>query len=300
MDRRSMLALMASSGALSAGAAPARAAARPPAGSHPITARDGTRLFARDWGHGPAILFVAAWALPSNAWQYQMVRLAEAGFRCVAFDRRGHGRSDDPGGGYDMDTLADDVAAVIEHFDLHDLVLVGHSMGGAESVRYLTRHGTRRVRRLVLIAPTTPCMTKAADNPDGLDPTVFAAMRTAFVQDFPGIVGANIRPFVEPTTSDRMIDWILGMMAETSLQAVLGCNTAFSTADFRAELPKLALPTVIIQGDKDASAPLELTGRRTAALMPSARLIVYEGAPHGLIYTRMDRLHQDLTAFAGT
>lgn len=299
MDRRSMLTLMATAGALDAGTEAARAAPPVSAMSPFVIAKDGTRLFSRDWGRGPAILFVAAWALHSQAWQYQMARLCAAGFRCLAFDRRGHGRSDDPGAGCDMDTLADDVAAVIEHYDLRGITLVGHSMGGAECVRYLGRRGSGRVRRLVLIAPTTPCLMKSPDNPDGLDPAVFDAMRRAFLKDFPGIVAANIRPFVEPATSDRMIDWIMDMMADTSLQATLSCNRAFSTADFRPELPQLTLPSLIIQGDKDASAPLELTGRRTAALMKNARLVVYEGAPHGLIFTRMDQLHQDLVAFAG-
>lgn len=296
MDRRAMLTFIAATAGASGGASETRAA---PAAARPgyAIARDGARLFTREWGDGPAILFVAAWAFHSQAWQYQMTRLCAAGFRCVAFDRRGHGRSDDPGRGYDMDTLADDIAAIVDHHRLKDFHLVGHSLGGAEAVRYLTRHPGDQVRRLVLIAPTTPCLMKTADNPSGLDPAVFDGMRNAFAKDFPGIVGANIKSFVEPGTSDRLVDWIIAMMAETSMQAVLECNRAFSTADFRAELPKLTLPTLVVQGDNDASAPLELTGRPTATLMKNARLVVYEGAPHGLIFTRVDRLHQDLLTF---
>jgi non-heme chloroperoxidase len=276
-------------------AAPAIQRAAPPF----VEAHDGTRLFWRSWGEGtPTILFDAAWALPSQAWQYQMARLSEAGCRCVAFDRRGHGRSDDPGAGFDMDTLASDLAAVIEQLGLRDIVLVGHSLGAAECVRYLTNHGAPRVRRLALIAPTTPCLGRSADNPDGLDPQLFQRMRAAFVNDFPGIVGANIRPFVDATTSDRMIDWIMEMMSSTSLKAVLECNRAFTTADFRAELPRIATKTLIIQGDADMSAPLELTGRKTAALLPNCRFEIYPDAPHGLIFTHMDRVSADLLAFA--
>ena len=262
-----------------------------------VEAHDGTELFVRDWGKGPAIVLVSAWALHSQGWQYQMVRLVEAGYRCIAFDRRGHGRSGDSGGGYGMDTLADDLARVIEERDVSQFTLVGHSLGAAECVRYLTRHGQARVRRLVLLAPVTPCLRKSADNPDGIDPKLSEAARAAFAADFPGIVAANILPFAVPQTSKAMIDWIQTMMWQTTLQALIECNRAFSEADFRSELPKIALPTLIVQGDADASAPLPLTGRKTAALIPGSRLIVYEGAPHGLIYTHIDRLHADLLGF---
>jgi non-heme chloroperoxidase len=299
MNRRSTLAMLLTA---SAGAGspppPAAGSAGHRAAAPFVEARDGTRLYWRSWGEGPPILFVAAWALPSDAWQYQLARLSEAGCRCIAFDRRGHGRSDDPGAGFDMNTLASDVAAVIEQLDLHDLVLVGHSLGAAECVRYLTNHGAARVRRLALIAPTTPCLGKSADNPDGLDPHLFQQMRAAFLSDFPGIVGANIRPFVDASTSERMIDWIMTMMSSTSLKAVLECNRAFTTADFRAELPNIATRTLIIQGDADRSAPIDLTGKKTAALLPNCRLEIYPGAPHGLIFTHMDQVSDDLLAFA--
>jgi pimeloyl-ACP methyl ester carboxylesterase len=274
--------------------APTRAA--PPHGL--IEARDGAALSYRSWGQGRPILFVAAWGMTSQAWQYQMAPLSEQGFRCIAFDRRGHGKSQDPGEGYDMDTLASDLAEVIDQLDLTDLTLVGHSLGAAECVRYLTRHGAGRVRRLVLVAPTTPYLAKATDNPDGQDPSVPKAMRAAFRTDFPGIVAANIRPFVDAQTSQAMVDWIVAMMASTSLQALIECNRALSVADFRAELPKITVPTLILQGDADVSAPIDLTGRKTAALIPGSRLEVYAGAPHGLIYTHMARVNADLAAFA--
>jgi pimeloyl-ACP methyl ester carboxylesterase len=262
-----------------------------------VQARDGTELFVRDWGSGPAIVFVSAWALNSQGWQYQMVRLVKAGYRCIAFDRRGHGRSGDAGGGYDMDTLADDVARVIEERKVSQVTLVGHSLGAAECVRYLTRYGQSRVRKLVLIAPVTPCMTKRADNPDGVDPKLSEGARMAFAADFPGIVAANIKPFVLPQTSQAMVDWIQAMMGQTTLQALIECNRAFNDDDFRPDLAKISLPTLIVQGDADASAPLPLTGKKTAASIRGSRLVVYEGAPHGLIYTHIDRLHGDLLDF---
>lgn len=263
-----------------------------------VEASDGTQLFYRSWGAGRPIVFVSAWALHSEAWQYQMVPMCDAGFRCIAFDRRSHGRSSDPGAGYDLDTLADDLASVLAHVNLTDVILVGHSLGAAESVRYLVRHGAARIARLVLIAPTTPYLSKSADNADGLDPRLFEGMRAAFREDFPGIIAANIKPFVIATTSQAMTDWILQMMAQCSLKALIDCNRSFTTADFRHDLPKLHLPTLILQGNADASAPLELTGRKTAALLPNATLKIYEGAPHGLIFTHTHQVNEDLLTFA--
>jgi non-heme chloroperoxidase len=262
-----------------------------------ISARDGTRLFCRSWGEGRPVLFASAWMLNSQAWQYQMAPLSEAGFRCVAFDRRGHGRSSDPGTGFDLDTLSNDLATVINALDLSDVTLVGHSMGCAEIVRYLTRHGSSRISRIVLIAPTTPCLLKTADNPDGQDATTFEALRAAIKKDFSGAVAANIKPFFNATTSQAMMDWVVAMTQQNSLKAILECQRAFSTADFRGELPRITVPALVIQGDADMSAPFALTGKKTAALIPNCRLNVYEGAPHGLIYTHMDRVNADLLAF---
>ena len=307
MDRRNLLQVAASAAAGAAmigeraQAAPAvrpKPARAPARGPNLIETRDGAQLFYRDWGRGRPVLFAAAWCLDSQAWQYQMTRLCDEGFRCIAFDRRGHGRSGDPGGGYDVDTLADDLAGVADQLDLEDAILVGHSLGAAEAVRYLTRHGSARIARLVLVAPTTPFLIKTGDNPGGMDPKASEAARAAFRNDFPGVLAANIKPFVLPTTSQAMIDWIMRMMNQTTLQALVDCNAAFNAADFRAELPRLKLPVLILQGDADASAPLDLTGRKTAALIPGAELKVYAGAPHGLIFTHHDRVSEDLLAFA--
>ncbi|MFI4934008.1 MAG: alpha/beta fold hydrolase, partial [Caulobacterales bacterium] len=207
--------------------------------------------------------------------------------------------SSDVGGGYEIDSLADDVAQVMETLDLRGATLVGHSMGAAEAVRYLTRHGAGRVARLALLAPTTPCLFHAPDNPDGLPPEAFAAVRAAVARDFPSwLGGAASQGFLTPDASPQLGDWIRQMMLRTSLQGAVACNESFTAADFRPELRRLTLPTLVIQGDADVSTPLPLTGRKTAALIPGARLEVYPGAPHGLIFTHAERVNRDLMAFA--
>jgi non-heme chloroperoxidase len=259
---------------------------------------DGTSLFYRDWGTGKPIVFVASWVMPSESWSYQMAALSEQGFRCVAYDRRGHGRSSDPGRGYDFDTLADDLAAVLEALDLHDVTLVGFSMGGAEIIRYVTRHGGARVGRLVSIAPTTPLMMRRPDNPQGFDEAVLEDLHRAFEQDFPQWVEENARPFVLPETSQATIEWVKSMALKTSLKAVIDCHRMLVREDFRAELQAIDLSVLVIQGDADISSPIDLTGRPTAELIPGARLEIYEGAPHGLFITHRERLNRDLAAFA--
>jgi pimeloyl-ACP methyl ester carboxylesterase len=263
-----------------------------------IERKDGTALFYRDWGAGQPIVFVAGAGVPSAMWAYQMVPLAQAGFRCVAFDRRGHGRSSDPGRGYDFDTLADDLAAVIETLDLRGVMLVGHSMGCGEIVRYLTRHGSDRVARVALIAPTTPFLLKTADNPGGVDRAVFEKLRAGWLVDYPRWLAENARPFVVAETSEAIIQWCMDLMLQTSLQAVVECNVAVTETDFREELARISVPVLVVHGTADVSAPLELTGRRTAELITRCELEVYEGAPHGLFLTHIERLHRDLLRFA--
>jgi len=266
----------------------------------PIRTRDGVALFHRDWGAGPPVVFVASWSLPSDSWAYQMLALAEAGFRCIAYDRRGHGRSDDPGRGYDYDTLADDLAAVLETLDLRDVTLVGFSMGCGEVLRYLTRHGAAgRVARAVLIGTTTPMLAQAPDNPGGLDPALFDAFRRDWLmRDFPGWIDANMEPFVTPETSAGLRNWVRDMALHSSLQALLQCHRTLAAADFRAEARAVTVPVLLIHGERDMTSPLDLTARPTAALLPKARLEIYEGAPHGLFLTHQARLNADLLAFA--
>lgn len=290
--------LVAASGdSAQAGAAKTGASATKPAKTPFIATRDGASLFYKDWGNGKPVVFVHSWALNSDMWQYQMIHLAGQGLRCVAFDKRGHGRSSDPAQGYDYNTLADDLAAVIEQLNLREVTLVGHSMGGGEIVRYLSRHGARRIARAALVAPTTPFILKTADNPDGVDKSVFEQLRAMWRKDFPKWLADNARPFFSPETSPEMIQWGMRMGLQASLKALIDCNRAVVETDFRAEAPKITTPTLIVHGDKDVSAPLELTGRKTARLIPGSKLIVYEGAPHGLFITHMDRLNRDLLAF---
>ena len=285
-------------------AAPEAAAHRPrldPALPNYVRTQDNVALFYRDWGQGKPVLFIHGWGAPSDIWSYQMPALSRQGLRCIAYDRRGHGRSSDPGGGYDYDTLSDDLAAVIEALDLHGVTLVGHSMASGEMVRYLTRHGASRIAKLVFLAPAaTPYPLKTADNPAGVDGAFFEHFRNDILtHDLPGWLDQNAAPFFTPETSPGLLQWVKSLMYQTTMQALIECNRCGTTTDFRAELPKITVPSVIIQGDRDASATLDQTGRPTAALIPGARLIVYEGAPHGLMLTHVDRLNGDLVQFVG-
>jgi pimeloyl-ACP methyl ester carboxylesterase len=262
-----------------------------------IATSDGASLFYKDWGEGKPILFVHSWALNSDMWQYQMIHLAGQGMRCVAFDNRGHGRSSDPGRGYDYDTMAGDLSTVIEQLDLREITLVAHSMGCGVVTRYLTRHGAGRVARVALVSPSLPFILKTEDNPDGVDKNHLEQMRATWSKDFPKWLADNARPFVTPETSPEMIQWAVRMCLQASLKALIDCNRADVETDFRAELPKITSPTLVIHGDKDVSTPLELTGRKTARLIQGSQLKVYEGAPHGLMFTHMDRFNRDLLAF---
>ncbi|AUX46470.1 arylesterase [Sorangium cellulosum] len=263
-----------------------------------IATQDGARLFHRDWGAGKPVLFLSGWALSSEMWGYVMVDLVDHGLRCVAYDRRGHGRSSDPGRGYDYDTLADDLAAVLEQLDLREVTLVGHSMSGGEIARYLSRHGGGRIARAVFLAPTTPMLLRAADNPDGLDLSLVEQARAAMRADYPGWLADNAPPFFVDGTPPAMRAWVQQMMLQCSMKALLDCNRASVEADFRDDLRRITVPTLVLHGDRDVSAPLALTGEKTAALVPGSRLVVYEGAPHGLFITHRERLSRDLLAFA--
>jgi pimeloyl-ACP methyl ester carboxylesterase len=263
-----------------------------------IRSADGAELFYRDWGNGTPVVFLAGWALPSDFWSYQMAPLSEAGFRCIAYDRRGHGRSSDPGRNFDYDTLANDLETVLDGLNLNDVQVVAHSMSAGEVVRYLSQPRLVRIQRLALIGPTLPCLAKTADNPEGIDRSQLdATRRQILAQGFPAWLDANGRPFVTPDTGADTIGWIKGMMLSCSLKAALDCNRAMIEADFRAELQRIRIPTLIVHGDRDASAPLELTSRRIVPLMSDVRLTVYEGAPHGLPLTHAARLNQELQGF---
>lgn len=304
MNRRHLLTASAASITATASAQAPTAHAQTPslassrAAPTRVIARDGTQLFVRSYGQGPTIFFAAGWCLPSDMWAYQITPLVARGWRCVAYDRRGHGRSDDPGRGYDYDTLAGDLDTVAAALDVTDATLVAYSLGSGEAVRYLGRLGTQRFKRLLLLAPSTPYLARTADNPQGIDPALIAQGRAAMAADFPRWLDDNEKPFVVPSTSPGMRQWLKTLMLQASMPALLECNRIMAITDFRPELRALDLPVQIIQGDRDASLPLDLTGRPSAQAIRGASLTVYEGAPHGLFVTHAERLNDDIESFA--
>jgi non-heme chloroperoxidase len=266
-------------------------------------ATDGTTLYYRDHGDGPPIVMLSSQGLSSSMWQHLMVRLADRGFRCVALDRRGHGRSDDPGKGYDFDRFADDIGELLVLLDLRDVTLVGHSVGGAEAARYLTRHAAGRVSRLVLASTTLPFLARTEDNPDGVPLAVMQSVWDSWHSDWPRWVGENRPPFIGAglpgcALSPEMIQLGMNDMLQTSLPALLQTSRAAVTTDFRAELREIGVPTLLIHGDSDASAPVEITGAKAVALIPGARLKIYQNAPHGLVATHLSQVEGDIVEFA--
>jgi pimeloyl-ACP methyl ester carboxylesterase len=267
-----------------------------------VRTRDGVDLFVRDWGEGHAgrpLVFLAGWTLASDTWAYQMAPLARRGFRCVAYDRRAHGRSSDPGRGFDFDTLADDLADVLAAFDLHDACVVAHSFASGEIVRYLSRHGGERVGRMLLLAPAAiPFLRRTPVNPLGLPDEAIAAHLAALEDDFPSWIEANSGPYFGAGGSRAVVDWTARTMTQASLLATVELARIQMNTDFHPELARIRVPTLVIHGDADASAPIDLTGRPAAAMIPGARLVVYQGAPHGLYFTHRQRLNEDIAAFA--
>ncbi len=266
-----------------------------------IETADHTSLFVTDWGSGPPVVFTHAWGLRSDQWNYQVPALLDAGLRCVLYDRRGHGRSDRPRAGYDIDTMADDLAAVIDHFGLHEVTLICHSLGSKEVIRYLTRHGDARIAWMVLVAPTTPLLRRTADNPDGWDPAFIDATYAAVAADVPGWCAAfeAAGPYFgsSPGSSQGLIDWTIRMIVDTPTHVLLETFKLNASIDMRDELKQIQVPALIVQGDQDASAPIELTGRKTAALIGGATLIEYPGAGHGLYASDHGTLNTDMLAF---
>lgn len=262
-----------------------------------VITNDGTRLFVQDWGNGRPVVFLSAWTFHSNVWGSYVATLTARGFRCIAPDRRGHGRSEAPNGGYDLDTLTDDVATVVEQLDLRDVVLVAHSMGSIEAVRYCAGRGSKRVARLVLAAPVTPFILKTTNNPEGVPSEFIEAQDEAVASDFPRWIEENEEPFFTPDTPRETRSWIKAMMLSVPLPVALACRKTISAADLREHVQRIAFPTLIVHGDKDASAPLPITGARTARMIPNCKLIVYPGAPHGIVLTHQQRFVSDLLAF---
>jgi pimeloyl-ACP methyl ester carboxylesterase len=233
-----------------------------------------------------------------------MADLAGRGLRCIAYDRRGHGRSADPGKGYEFDTLADDLAEVVEQLDLRDATLVGHSMGCAEIVRYLSRQPVRRVARAVLIGTITPLTVKRADNPAGVDESVLEKSRMALARDRPHQIASAAPSFFGAppnVVSSEMMDWWVRLMLDQcSLRVMLDLHRVFTTTDFRADLRRINAPVLLVHGKRDTSALIDLTAHRTVPLIPHCELKVYEDAAHGLPITHMEQLNAELLAFART
>ncbi|HKE93854.1 MAG TPA: alpha/beta hydrolase [Povalibacter sp.] len=270
-----------------------------------ITTKDGTTIYYKDWGSGPVVTFSHGWPLNADAWDGQLLFLSQKGYRVIAHDRRGHGRSGQSSSGNEMNTYADDLATLFETLDLRDVTMVGHSTGGGEVARYIGRHGTKRVARAVLIGAVPPVLLKSAGNPDGTPLEVFDGLRTALANDRAQFYKEFALPFfganrpgakVSQATLDQF--WRLSMQA--GLKNAYECIKAFSETDFTEDLKKFDIPTLIMHGEDDQIVPVNDTGRKSQRIVRNAKAIYYPGAPHGLTVTLQDQINSDLLAFLAT
>jgi non-heme chloroperoxidase len=267
-----------------------------------ITTKDGTQIFFKDWGQGPAVVFSHGWPLSADAFEDQMFYLAARGYRCIAHDRRGHGRSSQPWNGNDLDTYADDLAALTEALDLKNATHVGHSTGGGEVARYIGRHGTKRVSKAVLIGAIPPLMLKTAANPGGLPIEVFNGLRSnvladraAFFKDLSMPFYGYNRPGAKISEGVRESFWLQGMMA--GFPAAYFCIKAFSETDLTEDLKKFDIPTLILHGDDDQIVPIGASAMLSSKIVKNATLRVLKGAPHGMCTTHKDWVNEELLTF---
>ena len=268
-----------------------------------ITTKDGTQIYYKDWGSGQPVLFSHGWPLNADAWEGQMFFLASKGYRCIAHDRRGHGRSSQPWNGNDMDTYADDLATLMDTLDIQGATLVGHSTGGGEVAHYLGRYGTKRVAKAVFVSSVVPIMVKTAANPNGVPIEVFDNLQAASVENraqlYKDFAAGPFYGFNRPGAkiSQGMIDtfWMQGMLA--GHKNLFDCIKAFSQTDFTEDLKRIDIPALVIHGDDDQVVPIDITGRVSAKLLKRGKLIVYAGAPHAIPDIRKEQLNADLLSF---
>jgi non-heme chloroperoxidase len=267
-----------------------------------IRARDGARIYYKDWGSGQPLVFSHGWPLDSDAWEDQMVFLSAHGYRCIAHDRRGHGRSGQPWKGNDMDTYAEDLSALVETLNLKSVVHIGHSTGGGEVARYIGRHGTKNVAKAVLIGSVTPLMLKTAANPGGTPIEAFDKIRAGVIADRSQFFKELSTPFYGANRSNSKVSqglldsfWLQGMRA--GLNAVIDCIKAFSETDFTEDLKKFNVPTLIMHGDDDQIVPIGASAMLSSKIVKGSTLKIYPGRPHGMCITDKDQINKDLLAF---
>jgi non-heme chloroperoxidase len=305
-SRRTFISIAASVPALAAaatvsakdqGAAAVRVSGR-------LRLKDSTELFVKDWGKGRPVILTHAWPLSSDCWDQQALALVAAGYRVIAYDRRGFGRSSQPGSGYTYDQFADDLAEVIAATGAKDAALIGFSMGGGEIARYMSRHAGRNVAQVGLVATVVPGLARNRNNPDGVDPTFFDNLKDNLRKDRLMFLASLLKDVFYDTktqpVSQHVLDWSLQMAMQAGLLALVESVDAFGKEDFVPDLATIRVPALIIHGNADTPVPFKLTARRAAAALPNAKLIEYDGVTHGLLVTERERVTRDLLAFLAT